>query len=327
MRFVVVDLGGTQIRAARCLADGRMETRVALPTRASEGPEVVLARVEKAIRQVWLADGEVAALSIAAPGPVDPRRGVVYFAPNLPGWEEMPLRDRLVEAFGVPTFVGNDANLAALGEHHFGAGRGVDDMIYLTISTGIGGGIILNGRLFEGPRGLGGEVGHIIVEANGPPCSCGSRGCLETLASGPAIARAARMAVERGEPSSLLEWAGEDPAQITARDVAAAARQGDELARRVLAQAGFYIGVALVSLMYLFNPSLFVIGGSVAKAGDLLFVPMEETMRARARQIYWRDTAIVPAALGDDVGLLGALALAIQGVGEVDVHLGNAPHR
>jgi glucokinase len=222
----------------------------------------------------------------------------------------------LQETFGVPAFVGNDANLAALGEHRFGAGRGVNDLVYLTISTGIGGGVILDGRLFEGGGGLGGEVGHITVEAEGPPCLCGSRGCLEAVASGPAIARAVRAAIAAGRSSSLVDRVGGDLSRITAREVSEAARDGDDLAREALRRAGFYIGVALVSLMYLLNPALFVIGGSVAKAGDLLFGPIHETVEDRAPEVYRRGVSIRPAALGDDVGLLGALALACDGVGE-----------
>jgi len=314
--YIAVDLGGTQIRAARYRAgDLTREARTALPTRASEGLEAVLDRIKIAIRRVWPPSGVVEAIGMAAPGPLDSRSGIVYFAPNLPGWENVPVRDWLRETFGVPAFVGNDANLAALGEHRFGAGRGVDDLIYLTISTGIGGGIILDGRLFEGARGLGGEIGHIGVEANGPPCLCGSRGCLETLASGPAIARAARAAIAAGRSSVLKDRVGGDLARITARDVSQAAQEGDELARQVLRRAGFYIGVALVSLMYLFNPSLFLIGGSVTGAGDLLFGPIRETVHARAPEIYRRDVPIRPAVLGDDVGLAGALALACEGIG------------
>ncbi len=315
MRFIVVDLGGTQIRAALVQADGRMEARVAMATQASEGLEAVLARIEGAIRQVWPPGEEIAALSLTAPGPTDDRQGVLLFAPNLPGWENVPLRDRLQGTFGVPTFVGNDANLAALGERRFGAGQGVNDLVYLTVSTGIGGGLILGGKLFEGARGLGGEVGHIVVEAEGPLCGCGNRGCLEALASGTAIGLAARAALRSGESSLLQDWARGEPERITAREVAQAARAGDGLARRLLERAGFYIGVALVSLMYLLNPSLFVIGGSVAKAGELLFGPIEETVRARAPEVYWRETPILPAALGDDVGLLGALALALEKIG------------
>lgn len=311
MYILVVDLGGTQIRAARCTPDGRMEKRVAMPTPAAQGPEAVLDRIRQAVRAAWPEEGPVAALALSAPGPVDAHRGVVRFTPNIPGWQDLPLRDRMADTFGIPTFVANDANLAALGEFRFGAGQGVRDLIYLTISTGIGGGILIDGRLYEGGQGLGGEVGHMVVEPNGPPCGCGGYGCLEAVASGTAIARQAQAALERGA-SSLLVGMVSRPDAVTAREVAEAAAQGDDLSRRIYARAGTYIGLALVSLMYLFNPALFIIGGSVANAGDLLFDPLRQTVRERAQRVYWEHTPIVPAALGDDVVLLGALALALE---------------
>lgn len=311
MYILVVDLGGTQIRAARCTPEGQMEERVAIPTLAAQGPEVVLDRIRQAIRMVWPKEGPVTALALSAPGPVDAHRGVVRFTPNIPGWKDVPLRDLMADAFGVPTFVANDANLAALGEFRFGAGQGVRDLIYLTVSTGIGGGIIVDGRLYEGGQGLGGEVGHMVVEPNGPLCGCGGYGCLEAVASGTAIAREARAALERGA-SSLLTGMVSSPEAVTARDVAEAAARGDDLSRRILAHAGTYIGLALVSLMYLFNPALFIIGGSVANAGDLLFDPIQQTMKERSQRVYWENTPVVLAALGDDVVLLGALALALE---------------
>ncbi|MCS7179425.1 MAG: ROK family protein [Anaerolineae bacterium] len=315
MYILAVDLGGTQIRAARCTPDGRMEGRVAIPTLAAYGPEVVLDRIRQAIRNVWPVGGEpVAALALSAPGPVDAHRGIVRFTPNIPGWKDVPLRDLMAETFRVPTFLANDANLAALGEFRFGAGRGVQDLIYLTISTGIGGGIIIDGRLYEGGQGLGGEVGHMVVEPSGPPCGCGGYGCLEAVASGTAIAREARAALEGGT-ASLLGHMVDNPEAITAREVAEAAAQGDNLSRRIYARAGFYVGLALVSLMYLFNPALFIIGGSVANAGALLFDPIGQTVRERAQRVYWENISIVPAALGDDVVLLGALALALERIG------------
>lgn len=314
--YIGVDLGGTQIRAARYGRDLVRQERVALPTGAADGQTAVLSRIESAIHAVWpKANGEVIAIGMAAPGPVDSRSGVVLFAPNLPGWEHFPLRDWLEQTFGVPAFVGNDANLAALGEYRFGAGRGVDDLVYLTISTGIGGGIVLGGRLFEGGRGLGGEVGHIVVDVDGPPCLCGNRGCLEALASGPAIARAARAAIAAGRSSQIRERVGGDLERITAREVSLAAKEGDELAREILRRAGGYIGAAVVSLMYLLNPSLFVIGGSVAKAGELLFEPIRETVAVRIPEAYRSGVSIRPAALGDDAGLAGTLALILERAG------------
>ncbi|RME33531.1 MAG: ROK family protein, partial [Thermoflexia bacterium] len=277
-------------------------------------PDAVLGRIREAIRSVWPERGEVAALALSAPGPVDARTGVVRFTPNIPGWKDVPLRDLMAD-FGVPTFVANDANLAALGEYRFGAGRGVRDLVYLTISTGIGGGVLIDGRLFEGGQGLGGEVGHIVVEPDGPPCGCGGYGCLEAVASGTAIAREARAAVERGTPTLLSRMAAH-PQDLTAREVVEAARQGDALSLHIMERAGRYLGLAIVSLMYLLNPALIILGGSVAiGAGDLLLTPLRRTVRERSQQVYWENTPIVYAALGDDVGLLGALALALERLG------------
>jgi len=310
--FIAVDIGGTQIRAALCDPAGGIHRRAEDLTAGHEGHEAVMDRIEGAIRQVWSADGEVAAVGVAAPGPLDPWSGVVFEAPNIPCWEDYPLRDVIQERLGVPTVVGNDANAAALAEQRFGAGQGKQDLIYITVSTGVGGGIIVNGELLLGAHGLAGEVGHIIVEPDGPPCGCGSRGCLEALASGPSIARQARRRILAGESSRALELAQGDPNAITAKILNQAAQEGDRLAVDVFRQAGAYLGIALVSLLHLFDPSIVVIGGGVSKAGDLLLQPACEVVRQRCmNDRYWRDTPIVPAALGDDVGLLGALALVL----------------
>lgn len=315
--ILAVDLGGTQIRAARFTERQEMEARTALETRADEGLQAVFGRVVAAVSEVWPAGGDVAVAGIAlgAPGPLNFRRGVLRFAPNLPGWENVPLRDMLTERFGVPAFVGNDADVAALAEHRFGAGKGLPDLVYLTISTGIGGGMIFDNRLFTGGHGLGGEVGHMAIDPHGPKCTCGNVGCLEVLASGTAIARRARERLARGEKSSLLRLVGGDLSRITAREVNVAGQQGDALAVSVFREAGTYIGSALVSLMYMLDPSLFVLGGSVTRAGELLFGPIRETVETRAPQAYREHTDIVQAELGSDVGLWGALALALMELG------------
>ncbi|MBN1487304.1 MAG: ROK family protein [Anaerolineae bacterium] len=315
-RFIAVDLGGTQIRAARYTADGVQETRVAMPTQASKGLETVLGRIVKAIQQVWAfeGDGRIEAIALGAPGPTDAKQGIVRFTPNISGWHNVPLRDRLLESFSVPVFVGNDADYAALAEHRFGAGQGVTDMIYMTISTGVGGGFIFNNRLYTG-AGLGGEVGHMVVDVNGPRCSCGNSGCLEVMASGTAIARQVKERLMAGEPSLLLEMVKGDIERITAKEVNEAGQQGDALAQEAFATSGMYIGTAIVSLMYMLNPELFVLGGSVTKAGDLLFAPIRETVKQRAPEVYRKSTRIVPAVLGDDVGLRGAFALCLMEFG------------
>lgn len=309
--IIAIDLGGTQLRAALCTPDGTIHKSVKKKTRAKRGPEALLERICQTAQQVWPEEGEVRAIGMSAPGPLDPFKGVVLGAPNLPGWDHVPMRDILQERLGRPAFVGNDANLAALGEHRFGAGRGCDDMIYITISTGIGGGIILGGRLLLGHKGLAGEIGHVIIQPGGPLCNCGNRGCLEALASGTAIGHQARTLATAGRAPAILAAAGGDLDQISSKHVGQAAAEGDKVAIKLLRQAGVHIGIGVTNLMHLFNPQLFVLGGGVTQAGDLLFKPIRRTTRRWAMNpLFWKETDIVPAELGDDAGLLGALALA-----------------
>ena len=317
---IAVDLGGTQLRAALCTPDGTIHQRVSKKTRARRGPEAVLERIGQTIEQIWpqLEQGRapVRAIGISAPGPLDPFKGVVLSSPNLPGWDNLPLRDIVSGRFEVPVCVGNDANLAALGEHRFGAGRGYDDMIYMTISTGIGGGIIAGGRLFLGHKGLAGEIGHTVLQPNGPQCGCGNRGCLEALASGTAIGHQAQTLAASGRAPAILAAAQGDATQVSAQSVGLAAAQGDKVALRLLRQAGRHIGIAIANLMHLFNPQCFVLGGGVTQAGELLFKPIRRTAQRNVQvPQYAEGVEIVPAALGDDVGLLGALALVSAEVG------------
>jgi glucokinase len=312
--IVGVDLGGTQIRAALTDGEGNILRRTSCLTLAEEGVESVIGRIKGAIYEVMESTerGQVQGIGIVAPGPSDPRQGIIIEAPNLSGWINIPLKALVEEEFGPPVVVGNDANLAALAEQRFGAGQGVADLIYITVSTGIGGGVIIDNRLLLGAQGLAAEIGHQTIEARGPRCNCGNVGCLEVLAAGPAIARRARELITSGIETSIADLVGGDLDRISAKEVNQAAQAGDPVAIEVFRQAGFYIGVGIVNLLHLFNPSLIIIGGSVAKAGDLLFEPIRATVRERAMaSYYWEHTPIVPAALGDDVGLLGAVALVL----------------
>ncbi|MBL7183181.1 MAG: ROK family protein [Anaerolineae bacterium] len=312
--IVGVDLGGTQIRAALADGEGRITRRTSCLTLAEEGLKRVMGRIKGAIYEVMGSTerGQVQGIGIVAPGPLDPRKGIIMDAPNLSGWKNVPLKALMEEEIGLPVVVGNDANLAALAEQRFGAGQGVADLIYITVSTGIGGGIIVDNRLLLGAQGLAGEVGHQTIEAHGPRCNCGNIGCLEALAAGPAIARRARELIRTGIVTTIADWVGGDLDKITAKEVNQAAQAGDPVAIELFRQAGFYIGVGIVNLLHLFNPSLIIIGGSVTKAGDLLFEPIRATVRERAMAgYYWENTPIVPAALGDDVALLGAVALVL----------------
>jgi glucokinase len=313
---LAIDIGATRVRVAVIDQDGSIIWRDSMLTLAKNGPAATLERISAAmLRAIACTQGSpVTAIGIGAPGPLDPWEGIIYNPPNLPGWDALPLKRILQDQFGLPVHLGNDANLAGLGEHRYGAGRGVQDMVYLTISTGIGGGIISRGRLLLGGDGLAGEIGHTSVEANGPRCNCGNLGCLEVMAAGPAIARHGAAAIRRGASPDIAIRAGDNPGAVTAEMVVAAALSGDAAARSIVERAGFYVGVGVVNLVHTLNPRLIVIGGGVALgAGDLLLDSVRATVAARAMPPFRRDLRILPASLGDDAGLLGALALALSG--------------
>ncbi len=222
------------------------------------------------------------------------------------------LRDIVKEKYRVDTLLINDASAAALGEHHFGAGQGINNLILLTVGTGIGGGIIINDRLYNGPGGSAGEIGHMTIDVNGPRCSCGNVGCLETLASGTAVAKEAMKCINQGERSSLIEIVEGKIEDITAEKVEVAARRGDPLASEVIFKAATYLGVGVANLVNIFNPEMIIIGGGVANMGDLLLNPARQVVNERAFSLPARAVSIVPAQLGNDAGLLGAAVFAFQ---------------
>jgi len=307
--IVGVDLGGTQIRACLADAEGNIRRETRLPTLAREGLQPVLGRIKGAITEVLrnTQHGTVLGIGIGSPGPLDPYTGVVIQAPNLPGWDHVPLGDIISKAFALPVYVNNDANLAGLAEYRFGAGRGCSDIVYLTVSTGLGGGIVCGGQLLLGAHGLAGEPGHATVEPSGPRCNCRHVGCLEVMAAGPAIARHATELIRRGEASSLSEVL-RSGGELTAEVVGQAAQQGDSVALQAIQRAAYYLGIGVLNLIHIFDPDRVILGGGVSKLGPLLFDPVRELVRERAITPVQRQTPIVPAALGDQVGLLGAVA-------------------
>jgi len=308
--IIAVDLGGTQARAALCDQQGKILKRVTNPTNAAGGVEAVYQSVVTSIRQVAPAWARVRGIGVGAPGPLDPWTGVILDAPNLGGAINFPIKTRLEHDFGVPAFVGNDANLAALGEHRFGAGRGVAHLIYITISTGIGGGIIVDHQLFLGWRGFAGEVGHQTIDVNGPRCNCGNVGCLEVLAAGPALERAAREQLRAGRESKMRALVQDDLDRITGKMISQAAREGDSLALEIYERAGRYYGFGLINLLHNFDTELFVIGGGVAlNAWEWIYPPMIQVLDQHALASMRQGVRVVQAQLGDDVGLLGAAAL------------------
>lgn len=311
LKVVAVDLGGTNLRAAYFPNDDpHPESQTKTPTHAQEGPNAVVAQIVRSIEKVAPDDRRHLRIGVGVPGPLDPVEGVVLDTPNLPGWLNLPLKRLLQERCRVPVVIGNDANVAALGEWRYGAGRGANDILYLTISTGIGGGVITGGRLLLGVKGLAGELGHMLVNPGGAVCGCGRRGHLEAEAAGPAIARKFRERLAAGAHSSLTDRA-DATQEITAADVGRAAKDGDALARSVIEEAAHIIGVQLASLVHAFNPQVIVVGGGVSALGPLLFAPMEQALRDNIMHpVYLNDLKIAPASLGDDAGLIGAMVLA-----------------
>lgn len=302
---IAIDIGGSRMRAASYVTNS-IEPVIhnQIPTRSDGMP--IEDRLKNLVDSVLPEDYEVKSIAAACPGPLDPINGIVIEPPNIQEWKYFPLQDFLETTYDVPVSINNDANLAALGEWSFGAGQGCSDLIYLTISTGIGGGIILDNQLYNGPRGFGAEIGHTTVLAEGPECSCGKRGHIEALASGPSIVRWVKSKVEEDALDDLFP-----DNEITAKTISDAAEEGNELAAAAYARAGRFIGIAIADLLHIFNVSRIVIGGGVSRAGDLLLEPIRDSVKdAVISDVYLADLEILPAALGDDSGLLGALVLS-----------------
>jgi glucokinase len=309
---IAIDIGGTQFRVALVSSEGAVLERNSGLIGADQSPDRALARIREAAADMLARAGRerVRGLGVAIAGLVTPGTGVLLTSPNLPTWYDTPLKEIWERELGLPAWVGNDANLAALGERRFGAGRGSDDLIYITCSTGVGGGVITGGRLVTGSRGFAGEIGHMTIDIHGPRCRCGNVGCLEVMASGLAIARMAQERLAAGESSSLLELANGAVGEISATLVAEAAGSGDLLASEVMNAAATNLGVGVVNLVHIFNPEIVIIGGGVSKAGDMIFDPVRRLVAERSMPDI--SVVIVPAALGDDSGLLGAAALVME---------------
>ncbi|RJP21915.1 MAG: ROK family protein [Candidatus Abyssobacteria bacterium SURF_5] len=317
-RIVALDVGGTKLAAAvfegrQMLASGRR------PTLVEGGPDEVFGRIAmllySLLDKTGTRAGDLLCIGAGCGGPLDSETGVIYSPPNLPAWDEYPLKQKLEAQFLAPAFVENDANAAALGEHYFGAGKGYRNIFYITASTGIGSGIILDGKLYRGTNYSAGEFGHIVLARNGPRCNCGGRGCLEALASGTAIARRAQREIRRNSESTLAEII-ERGGRITAREVAAAARKGDRLASEIFSDAAEYLGLGITTVIHLLNPELVIIGGGLAQTGSQLFEPVRRVVSQRAQRRLADCAQIVPAQMGVNVGVYGALAVALERTGQ-----------
>jgi glucokinase len=322
-RYILgVDLGGTNIVAGAMPEDGSREIAMrSEPTLADEGADAVVNRIasmiEKVIAQTISETGAVrgdfAGVGIGSPGPLDREKGIVIVTPNL-GWRNFPLRDEVASRVGLPASLDNDANCATLGEWWCGAAKGGRHVVGLTIGTGIGGGLILDGRLFHGASDVAGEIGHTTIDSTGRRCKCGNYGCLEAYASGPAIAERAREALGGGEPSTLLELVGGDLTRITAQLVYEASKQDDDVARQVVRETANFLGAGVANLLNIFNPDVVVIAGGVTQAGEPLFEPLRAEVRRRAFRPAVDACRIVPGTLKGSAGVVGAVATFKQQV-------------
>jgi glucokinase len=308
-----IDIGGTKIAVALATPAGRLVAQDRFPTKPARGADAVIGEAIASLR--GLADRHGAILTtvgVGSVGPLDLATGTIMSPPNFPGWTRVPLKQPLEAAFRVPVVVDNDANAAALGEYRLGAGRGASCMVYATLSTGIGGGVVLNGKLWHGVGGGAGEFGHQTIVPEGPVCGCGNHGCLEAVASGTAIARQARVLALSGQAPLLLALAGGDAEAIHAGHVVQAATEGERTAAEIWAQTVEYLAIGLGNVVSTLAPDKLVLGGGVAQVGDALLVPLREALARRVRMVPMDQVAIVPAAHGAETGLYGAVALALD---------------
>jgi len=316
---VAVDIGGTKITSAVITGEGKMISRIYSLTLAHEGPKKVIDHMVDAVRlslrKAGLDLSSIGGVGVAAAAIIDIGRGLVSDAPNLPRWHNIPLRDSLADSLGKPVFLLNDASAAALGEHRMGAGRGLDNLIYITVSTGIGGGLVINGQLYNGTDGCAAEIGHMIVLVDGPLCNCGQRGCFEALASGTAIARVAVERLEAGGQSCLTELTHGKIGDVTAELVSEAARRDDSLALDVIDEAARYLGIGLANLVNIINPQMIIMGGGVSRMGGMLFRPARKSMKEHAFKLPARTVRLVRPRLGMDAGLMGAAIYTQESLG------------
>jgi glucokinase len=311
-----VDLGGSKILSVVADEEGRILGEDRRATEAAKGPEAGLDRIaaslEAALAEAGLRLDELQAVGVCSPGPIDRARGVLPEASNLPGWIDVPIRQHLSDRLGVPAILEHDATSAAYGEFVFGAGRGCRNIVYLTVSTGIGGGLVLDGRLYRGATGAAGELGHITIEADGPLCFCGKPGHVEGLASGRAIAGQAEALLSRGG-SPLMARLVEEDGEFTAATVHRAADAGDPEAIRILRRAGRYLGIGLAAYVDIFNPEVIIIGGGLRHMRDHYLGPAEEEMRRRAMAESLKVVRLAEVELGDYSGIMGVVALLREG--------------
>ena len=304
------DLGGTELRAALVGDGGNLLAFASAPTRARDGPVAVIEQITMLAEETCseLPDARPLGIGVGAPGPLDPAAGILTAPPTLSGWREVPLARLLEDRLNLPVRLENDANAAALGEWRFGAGRGTASLVFVTVSTGIGGGVIADGRIVHGRRGLAGEIGHMTITGESERCLCGAVGCFEAVASGTALGRRATALTKPGDGSVLRALSHDG--DVTGQHVVEAARGGDEAALALIDREARWLGIGFTNLLHLYSPDMIVMGGGISHGYDLLRERIEATIQERAMPAY-RDVPVVPAQLGRHAGLIGAASLVL----------------
>lgn len=310
-KYIGCDLGGTNLRAAVVdVENGQVVHMMSVPSLAREGHDAVMQRmadlIAQVIRSAEIQEDDIGGVGIGVPGVLDLEKGETLFLPNLPGtWPHVPLRDTIARLTGFPTALLNDVRSITNGEWRFGAGRDVDTLAVFAVGTGIGGGLVINGQLHLGIGGTAGELGHTMIDFNGPRCGCGNYGCLEAYASGPAIAAMGIKAVVQGQTTMIASMCNHDLNHITPELIARAAQEGDEIALDIYEKAGLYIGIAAANVCASIGPRRIIIGGGVAQAGELLLEPIRRTLRERVHVMPVEQVEVVASQLGDNAGVIG----------------------
>lgn len=312
---VGIDIGGTKLATVVADKNGNILHKVRKPTESEKGPrhavQLLLAMVDEVIDLAALRREDISGIGVSCGGPLDTKTGIIYSPPNLPGWDALPLKEMIESEFHIPTIIENDANASALAEARFGGGRGYDYVLYMTMSTGIGGGIVANGEIYHGANDSAGEVGHQILLPDGPLCGCGKYGCLEALCSGPSIARRAQEAIANQPHTKILALADGEIDRVRSEHVLQAARVGDALGMALVEETAYYMGWGIANLVNILNPQIVLLGTIAVAAGDMLLDPIRRTVTEMAMQRPLEAVKIMPAELGDSIGDLAAISLVI----------------
>jgi len=310
-----VDLGGTNIVSAIVNYQGKIVSRLKVPTLAEKGKEATVKRIIEAIHkniaQSTITPDDIIGIGIGAPGPLDIKRGIINFAPNLPGWRDIPLKKILEDEFNMKIVLENDANAAAWGERCFGAGQGINNLVCFTLGTGIGGGIIIDGKIYHGNNCGAGELGHMTVNKDGPRCNCGNYGCLEAFSSATGIKNRIKSRIKEGIKSDFLNFDSDDELldSIRLKSIFETARKGDKLTKDIVKEAISYLGIAIANITNILNPEMVVLVGGITNEGDKLLIPLKEEVKKRAFYSNYKSLKIVIGKLGGNAGVLGAAAL------------------